>query len=421
MSLKKNILWNLFGSITPMLVGIVAIPYIYNEIGIERIGILTIIWSLIGYFSIFDFGLGRSITQRIASLSSLHLKGQIIKVATTGVFMTLAIGFFVGLVGLIANKITGVSWINSPDNLKQEIYLSFTLAWLTVPATTVTAGLRGILEGEQRFKEINLLKLALGLSNFLSPIASIIFFGPRLDYIVGSLTITRYVILIAHYLIVRSKIENNMTKVDFEELKQLFRFGGWMTLSNIISPLMVVADRFLVAKILGTAAVAFYTIPSEFMIKLLLLPAAITTTLFPTFSKNLAQKNHSSSFAVYKKSLKIIFLVMGSIALCIFISADLGLRLWLGAEFADKSAKVVTILAFGILFNSLAQVPYAYIQASGDARSTALIHLLELILYIPTLFYLIQMEGIAGAAFAWMLRALIDLVLLHFRVLRINK
>ena len=112
---------------------------------------------------------------------------------------------------------------------------------------------------------------------------------------------------------------------------------------------------------------------------------------------------------------------MGSIALCIFISADLGLRLWLGAEFADKSAKVVTILAFGILFNSLAQVPYAYIQASGDARSTALIHLLELILYIPTLFYLVQMEGIAGAAFAWMLRALIDLVLLHFRVLRINK
>jgi O-antigen/teichoic acid export membrane protein len=411
----------MFGSAAPMLVGIATVPYIYNQIGVERIGVLTIIWALIGYFSIFDFGLGRAITQRIASLSSLHTESQIIKTATTGVFTTLVIGVFGGLVGLVTIEITGVGWINSDESIEQEIYSSFFLACLAIPATTGTAGLRGILEGEQRFKAINLLRIALGLSNFLSPIASIALFGPPLDYIVGSLVLSRYIILVAHYLIVKNKIGNIFDKIDIEELKKLIGFGGWMTLSNIISPLMVVADRFLISNVLGAAVVAYYTIPAEFMIRLLVLPAALTTTLFPVFTKDLSEKNHKNSFALYKKSLKIIFLMMGSIVACVFIGADLGFRLWLGPEFAEKSTAVATVLAVGILFNGLAQVPHAYIQASGDARSTALIHIFESVLYLPTLFVLTQLHGILGTAFAWMLRALLDLALLHVRAMRINR
>lgn len=420
MSIRKNTLWNLFGSAAPMLIGVAAIPYIYKHIGIERIGVLTLIWALIGYFSIFDFGLGRAITQRIASLGSHQTEKLKIATATTGVFLTLLIGTVGGLAGLVAIKLGGVGWINSAKNLDQEIYSSFLLACLAIPATTTTAGLRGILEGEQRFKVINLLKLLLGLSNFLGPIAAIALFGPRLDYTVGSLVLARYIILVAHYFTARSIISGTREHLSLEESKHLFQFGGWMTLSNIISPLMVVADRFLIANVLGAAVVAFYTIPAEFMIRLLVLPAAITTTLFPVFSKDLANKNYTNSSALYKKSMEIIFLLMGAVATCIVIGADFGLGIWLGPEFAEKSTAVASILAVGILFNSMAQIPHAYIQASGDARSTALIHVFESALYLPALFLLMHLYGILGAAIAWMLRALLDLVLLHARTLRIN-
>jgi O-antigen/teichoic acid export membrane protein len=419
-SIKKNTLWNLFGSAAPMIVGIAAIPYIYRHIGIERIGVLTIIWALIGYFSIFDFGLGRAITQRIASLAS-HQADRLKKtIATTGVFLTLLIGLVGGLFGFAAIELVGVSWVNSTPHLDREIRNSFLLACLAIPATTATAGLRGILEGEQRFKAINLLKLILGLSNFLGPMASIVFFGPRLDYTVGSLVVARYVILFAHHLSAKHAIGNAADNLSREESRQLFQFGGWMTLSNIISPLMVVADRFLIANVLGAAVVAYYTIPAEFMIRLLVLPAAITTTLFPVFSKDLSEKNFTNAFALYKKSMKVIFLMMGTVTASIFIGADYGIDMWLGPEFAERSSAVASVLAVGILFNSMAQVPHAYIQASGDARSTALIHVFESALYIPALFLLMQLHGILGAALTWMLRALLDLVLLHVRAMRIN-
>jgi O-antigen/teichoic acid export membrane protein len=421
MSIRKNTLWNLFGSAAPMLIGIAAIPYIYKHMGIERIGVLTLIWALIGYFSIFDFGLGRAITQRIASLSSQQAEKLKTATATTGVFLTLLIGIAGGLTGFTAIELGGVSWINSAKHLDKEIYSSFLLACLAIPATTTTAGLRGILEGEQRFKAINLLKLLLGLSNFLGPIAAIALFGPRLDFTVGSLVLARYAILIAHYFTARSIISGTRDDLSFEETKHLFQFGGWMTLSNIISPLMVVADRFLIANVLGAAVVAFYTIPAEFMIRILVLPAAITTTLFPVFSTDLANKNYTKSAALYKKSMEIIVLLMGAVTTCIVIGADFGLGIWLGQEFVEKSTAVTSILAVGILFNSMAQIPHAYIQASGDARSTALIHVFESILYLPALFLLMHFYGIMGAAIAWMLRALLDLVLLHARTLKINR
>lgn len=403
-----------------MVIGIAAIPYIYQHSGIERIGILTIIWALIGYFSIFDFGLGRAITQRIASLTSRQTDGQKKTIATTGVFLTLLVGMVGGLVGFAVIELMGVKWINSAPHLESEIRASFLLACLAVPATTATAGLRGILEGEQRFKTINLLRLILGLSNFLGPAATIAMFGPRLDYTVGSLVVARYIILFAHNLSARHVIGMDSDNLSAQESRQLFQFGGWMTLSNIISPLMVVADRFLIANVLGAAVVAYYTIPAEFMIRLLVLPAALTSTLFPVFTKDLSEKNFASALALYKKSMNIIVLMMGAVTASVFIGAKFGMNLWLGPDFADKSSTVASVLAVGILFNSMAQVPHAYIQASGDARSTALIHLFESALYIPALFLLMQLHGILGAALAWMLRALLDLVLLHGRALRIN-
>ena len=420
MSIRKNILWNLLGSAIPLVLGLLTIPHIHKQIGIERIGVLTIVWALIGYFSIFDFGLGRAITQRIASLTLRQSEGQKTTTATTGVFLTLLIGILGGLAGFFAIEFAGVSWLNAAKNFDQEIYFSLLFACLAIPATTATAGLRGILEGEQRFKTINLLKLFLGLSNFLGPVASIALFGPRLDYTVGSLVLARYIILIGHYFIVKSIFSNTRYGLSLEESKHLLQFGGWMTLSNIISPLMVIADRFLMANLLGAVVVAYYTIPADFIIRLLVLPAAITTALFPVFSKDISEKNYAKSNALYKKSMIIVFMLMGSIASCIVMGADFGINIWLGSEFAEKSAAVASVLAIGILFNSMAQIPHAYIQASGDSRSTALIHVFESALYFPTLLLLMPMHGILGAAIAWMLRALLDLVLLHVRAMRIN-
>jgi O-antigen/teichoic acid export membrane protein len=420
MSIRKNTLWNLFGSAAPMIIGVAAVPYIYHKITTERLGVLTIVWALIGYSSIFDFGLGRAITQRIAASLVDHKDTESVNItATTGVLLTSVIGVVGSGIGLIVIRLLGVGWIHASKGLEHEIYLSFILACFAIPATTATTGMRGILEGMQHFGLINQLRFILGASNFLGPLLSIYYFGPNLASIVATLVIARVAILLAHYWAVHSYIRFTNSKVSFEESRRLFRFGGWMTLSNLISPIMVIADRFLVSNIMGAAVVAYYTVPADFLIRLLIIPAAFTTTAFPMFSKAISTKD-GTAIVIYRNITTVILTVMGIITVLICIGSKVGLTLWLGADFAQKSYGVTSILAIGILFNSLAQVPFAFIQASGDARTTALIHLLESIIYIPTLLLMTKRYGIIGVAIAWAFRALLDLVLMHTQAKRVQ-
>ena len=64
--LARNTLWNLLGSGAPAVVALLAIPVLIRHIGIARFGLLTIIWTVVGYFSLFDLGLGAVLTRMVA-------------------------------------------------------------------------------------------------------------------------------------------------------------------------------------------------------------------------------------------------------------------------------------------------------------------------------------------------------------------
>src|SRR5205814_7705655 len=65
--LARNTVWNLVGSGGPMVVAIFCIPVLIRGLGTDRFGVLTLTWAVIGYANLFDLGLGRALTQLVAS------------------------------------------------------------------------------------------------------------------------------------------------------------------------------------------------------------------------------------------------------------------------------------------------------------------------------------------------------------------
>ncbi len=186
-----------------------------------------------------------------------------------------------------------------------------------------------------------------------------------------------------------------------------------MTVSNIIGPLMVYFDRFLIGAAISVTAVAYYVTPYEVITRLWIIPAALVGVLFPAFS-TLSNQDIGKTNQLFVRGVKYIFLVLFPIVLFIITMAYEGLDLWLGKEFAEKSTYILQWLSAGVLINSMAQVPFALVQGAGRPDLTAKLHFLELPFYIAAIWMLAKTYGIEGVAIAWTLRVTVDAALLFF-------
>jgi O-antigen/teichoic acid export membrane protein len=191
----------------------------------------------------------------------------------------------------------------------------------------------------------------------------------------------------------------------------LLRFGGWMTVSNIVSPLMVTLDRFLIGATVSMTAVAYYATPYEIATKFWVIPGVVVPVMFPAFSAGFAHDRERTA-SLYRRCVKYIFLVLFPAVVLTVGLARSGLTLWLGADFAQHSFRVLQWLAVGVLLNGLATIPFALVQGAGRPDLTAKLHLVELPLYLLALWWLISVYGVEGAAMAWTARVGVDGVVL---------
>jgi O-antigen/teichoic acid export membrane protein len=91
------------------------------------------------------------------------------------------------------------------------------------------------------------------------------------------------------------------------------------------------------------------------------------------------------------------------------------LRLAGGTEYLSASVTVLRILAIGVAANCIVAVPFTLLQASGHARTTATLHLIEIIPFVLLLWFAVTRYGIVGAAAAWTTRVLVDAALMAWR------
>jgi O-antigen/teichoic acid export membrane protein len=186
-----------------------------------------------------------------------------------------------------------------------------------------------------------------------------------------------------------------------------------MTVTNVVGPLLVTLDRFVIGALVSMTAVAYYATPYEVVTKVLILPGALMGVMFPAFSTGFVQDRERMAL-LFGRSVKSLFLVLFPVMLCTVTLAQDGLKLWLGAEFAQHSFRVPQWLAVGVFVTSLSFMPFSLLQGVGRPNLTATLHFIELPLYIGLLWWLISVRGIEGAAMAWTARGVIDALLMFW-------
>lgn len=419
----NSALWSLMGTVVPMFAALAAVPWLMHYMGQERLGVLSLVWVVVGYFSFLDMGLGRAVTVAVAAARSggQRAVADEIHVLGSAAVLLMVVGVVMAVVLGVCVVMWGMPFKLSSMALVDEVRWALLWTMPSLPLLLLSSALRGHLEGVGAFRVLNMLRIPTGILLVAGPCLTA-FFSPSLVWACLSIFLVRVLHLLVLWALTANEIGHGMTAMPavllrhgtWPWLRRLLSFGGWVTVSNVIGPVIVYVDRFVIGATLAASAVAVYAVPFDMVSRLPVLVAALCSVLLPELARlsSLASASDPGALRqahqlVWRSSLFSAVVVAVLVAVGALV-APWALTLWLGADFAQQSTTVtqILLLAFGV--NAVAQIPFTALQAVGKVRAVALLHSAELIPYAALVFVAITWFGLVGAAWAWLFRSIVD-------------
>lgn len=408
MSISRHAAYNLAGSIVPLAVSLAATPVYLGLIGEVRFGVLAVAWLLLGYFGLFELGLGRATSQHIASLPDSDGPGRA-RTFWTALALNVGLGVIGGLLIWPAATYFFGNFFKVDDALRPEMQAAVFWLVLAVPVATLSGVLSGALQGRGRFLELSLVSMVGTLLFQLLPLAAANLWGAHLGVILPAVLAARVLTLVMLFECCwRHVFRGQAVTFDRTQARQLLRFGGWVSVSAFVSPMMVILDRFVIGAISGAKAVTFYTIPFQLAERSTLIPGALSSALFPRFVAATRQEEQ----LLAHEGIRVLAVVMTPLMAVGILFMESFLSWWITPAFAERSALVGQVVLMGFWVNSFAFIPYAQLQARGHPELVAGCHLAEVLPYFGLLYLGLHTWGMIGAAWVFSIRVLVDLALL---------
>lgn len=415
-----NAVLNFVGLAVPLALAFFVMPIVARYLGAARFGLLGLAWAITEYLTLFDLGLGRALVKFVAE--AIHRTdsdlGQIVTLSVAAQFAAGLLGgvaFFL-LAPVLVHEVFKVAPI-----LTAEALGVFRIVGISLPFVLLISAQRAVLEGAQRFDLSAALKMVGSVASVLIPAIGAVL-GASLPSILLYVLLSRIVVSFLFAIAIRRAVPTIRwtSSPKWSVLRRVFSFGGWVFVSNTVSPLLVYFDRFALGTIAGLSAVGFYTAPYEGLTRLLVLPASLFGSLLPVLT-SIEAGGESERFATLSSSSQRVSLTIMALPLSVaFIFAPDLLHVWLGADYAAQSATALRALTVGVMANALAMPLLVLLYAKHRPDLPAKFHLLELAVHIPLTIILIKAYGISGAAAAWTIRVTIDMCLLFWAGSRVS-
>lgn len=408
MSIRKNTLINLAGSIIPMVVMLVTVPLYLDVLGDIRYGALVLVWLIIGYFSFLEMGLGKATANHIARLPEAQVSERS-TVFWTALLVNGAFGLIAGFIlWLIGDYLlTGV--LKMPEEFQEEALVALPWMIATLPLALVSSVLNGALEGRNQFLAVNILQVSSNVVFQFIPLFAAYIYGPSLAVVIPAAVLSRALMnipfLMACYAFVPLARQPNFS---IRAAKSLFSFGSWVALTGAIGPLLDTMDRFLIGVVIGAQAVTHYAIPMQLVGKVKIIPGSLSRALFPRFSADPS----ADADALALNSLRVLLLVITPVVIFGIVLLQPFMQLWVGKDLSDIAAPLGEILFFGVWINSLAHIPYFLLQGKGRPDIVAKLHAIEIVPFLLFLWGAMHLWGIYGAVVVWTARVTLEAGLL---------
>jgi len=329
-----------------VMVGIFLSPYIIHHLGDDAFGLWVIIFSVTGYYGLFDLGIRSSIVRYVAKYSATEEHDELNRLINTAMFSYTGIGVVSMAITLIA-----AYYVNSIFRIQPEFVPTARLLLLMVGAS-VSVGFplgvfSGILEGLQRFYLLNftsisstliravLIVIALHHGRGLLTVALVTVGMPLLNGLVNAAAVFRHL-----------NLRLGLQYVSRSTLRRIASYSGTTFVIIVAGRLRFKTDALVIGTFVSAAAVTYFTIGARLVDYASEVVSSLAQIFVPMSSQSQAKGDLDALRKIFVVGNRACAFIIFPITAILTILGKSVIEAWVGPKYVATSYPVLLVLLF---------------------------------------------------------------------------
>jgi O-antigen/teichoic acid export membrane protein len=381
-----------------VIVGIFLSPFILHHLGDAAFGIWVLIFSVTGYYGLFDLGIRSSIIRYVSKYTATDDREKLAQFVNTALFTYTCIGVLsMVLTALLSSSVE--HFFKIPAGMHSQTRLLLLMVGASVSLGFPLGVFGGMLEGLQRFYILNWTSIGATLARAVL----IVYFLNR-GY--GLLTVALLTVglpilssILRGIIVFRLwPVPLGLKYVDRASFSHMANYGGTTFLVLVASRLRFRTDELVLGAMMSTVAVAWFNIGARIVDYANEFVSSLAQIFVPMSSQSEATGNLDRVRKIYIAGNRVCaFLIFPITAILILFGKHI-IRIWVGARYVPHSypVLVVMIIPFALMLAQAASTRILF--GLGQHQTMAAITVIEGIANLILSIALVPSLGIVGDA-----------------------
>jgi len=423
--LKAGAIITYISNMCNMAISMIITPIIIKFIGNQEYGLYSLIYSIMGYFSVLDFGFGNAMIRYISKTKAEEKDDKNIN------SMFFLIYCIIGIITLLVGSIvyTNLESIFGSSLSDLELQKANIMMIVFLVGTSISFPLSvfdSYVLANEKFiflKTVNLIKILL---HPLLIICMLIlgFKSISLVVIYTVLNIVLHIVYAIYSLTkLKMKITLNIKKVDFSMFKEIIVYSFFIFLNIIVDTVFNNTDQVILGIVSGTVAVSIYAVANQIKSANNAFSTAISGVFLPKITKLVTQNRQNEVNQTFIKVSKIQLYIMLLILSGFFIFGKAFIELWVGNEYMEAYYIVLWLIAPSII--PLTQnLGISVLQAMNKHKfrsvSYIIIAVINVLISIPLAYKYNGVGAAIGSAVANLIGQIIIMNIYYYKVANLD-
>jgi O-antigen/teichoic acid export membrane protein len=356
MSLKTRTLTNVLSSggglVVNIAVGFFLSPFVLHHLGDDAFGLWILIFSLTGYYGIFDFGIRSSLIRYVSKFQATGDKEHLARLINTSLFVYTCLGLLL-MVPTVLGSFYVDRFFHIPTAFLHDAKILFFMVGTCIAVGFPLGMSGGILEGLQRFYLLN----STNIVGTLIRAALIIYFLHRgfglltVAFITMSMPLVMSAIrgVIAQRLVT---IPYGWRYVDRESFKQVANYGSVTFMIIVAARLRFKSDAVIIGTFLSAAAITRFSIGSRLVDYAGETVSSVAQIFTPMSSQFHATGDYNGLRKIFISGNRACAFIMFPIAVALIVMGKSVIEAWVGPRYISSYIILLIALIPATLYNA---------------------------------------------------------------------